>query len=886
MRRRTWGRRAGWLLLGSAMIAVSTWVVAHALVADSPEDFQRWTNWANVFALPIGMVSAAWLAFDRARRTGRPTTPADQQIDRLIAELTLRLERDWAEEAVFREVTRPRPIRVRWSPTGRRSASQKVTFGAVEAADGDVLGELVSAFHRLPHRQLMVLGAAGAGKSVFAMLLTIGLLRSADAAELPVLLPMNEWDPKRDRVEMFVVRRLVATYADLLAQYGDPATIAERLVSDRRVLPVLDGLDELPGVLHPNAMDALDAFAATARPMVVTCRLGEYARAVDRGRILSQAAVVELEPVDVEDAIRYVSEPVHDARWDPVFERLREQPDGQLAQVLSSPLMVALARTAYQDPASDPGELLSLATELLVSDRLMDAFIAAAYNDSSPRRSTASRRRYPADRAARWLTCLAFHLHSSNTSDLHWWGIKPELMAARPGRARFLLDVTALAMVVTTAFLGTFLLYDGLVAIRAAFAAAAVMAVPAAGLLVQPSRSPERLHHIWLRVKYAAGCGLLTAYVTLDLTTTLPAVFLYTLIAVWLPFWHPARLVRRLSPTAGLRSARRTTASAALQYGLSSAVVFALVGRFTDPANQVFVSATAVAVYGLTAALAEDGRTWLLYQLTHVRLTFQGWLPWRLWRFLDDAHRRGVLRQAGAVYQFRHALLQDHLAGKPEADQFLAGVDAGDPDALHPTFLVLLRTEGFDSAIAFLRSRAVTDSRARWLLADYLATLGDLEGAIAILQSRRESWDRLADLLEAYGRHEQAIALLEPLADAGDEDAAKRLAHALARAGRVDEGIAILQRQAVDSDDYPGRRLTNLMVSLAGEGEEDRVTEFFRRYADSGGSVVPLSRLLTSQGLRDEAHAVLQSRAAAGEADAMDELARRLAGRRPDDQPS
>jgi hypothetical protein len=31
-------------------------------------------------------------------------------------------------------------------------------------------------------------------------------------------------------------------------------------------------------------------------------------------------------------------------------------------------------------------------------------------------------------------------------------------------------------------------------------------------------------------------------------------------------------------------------------------------------------------------------------------------------RFLADAHQRGVLRQAGAVYQFRHAELQRHLA--------------------------------------------------------------------------------------------------------------------------------------------------------------------------------------------------------------------------------
>jgi len=30
--------------------------------------------------------------------------------------------------------------------------------------------------------------------------------------------------------------------------------------------------------------------------------------------------------------------------------------------------------------------------------------------------------------------------------------------------------------------------------------------------------------------------------------------------------------------------------------------------------------------------------------------------------FLEDAHQRGVLRQQGAVYQFRHVMLQTHLA--------------------------------------------------------------------------------------------------------------------------------------------------------------------------------------------------------------------------------
>jgi hypothetical protein len=31
-------------------------------------------------------------------------------------------------------------------------------------------------------------------------------------------------------------------------------------------------------------------------------------------------------------------------------------------------------------------------------------------------------------------------------------------------------------------------------------------------------------------------------------------------------------------------------------------------------------------------------------------------------RFLGDAHLRGVLRQSGRVYQFRHERLHDHIA--------------------------------------------------------------------------------------------------------------------------------------------------------------------------------------------------------------------------------
>ncbi|MGW2843576.1 helix-turn-helix domain-containing protein [Streptomyces sp. NPDC001274] len=78
-------------------------------------------------------------------------------------------------------------------------------------------------------------------------------------------------------------------------------------------------------------------------------------------------------------------------------------------------------------------------------------------------------------------------------------------------------------------------------------------------------------------------------------------------------------------------------------------------------ADAVFIGA----VGGLGGAFAYAlsftawGR-WLV--LSRVWLPLTGRLPRDPMAFLDDAYRRGVLRQTGAVYQFRHIRLQHHLA--------------------------------------------------------------------------------------------------------------------------------------------------------------------------------------------------------------------------------
>jgi hypothetical protein len=62
-------------------------------------------------------------------------------------------------------------------------------------------------------------------------------------------------------------------------------------------------------------------------------------------------------------------------------------------------------------------------------------------------------------------------------------------------------------------------------------------------------------------------------------------------------------------------------------------------------------------------ALAFNQASWGSYTLSRCWLAASGQLPWRLMAFLDDAHiAKGILRQIGPMYQFRHTRLRDYLA--------------------------------------------------------------------------------------------------------------------------------------------------------------------------------------------------------------------------------
>jgi hypothetical protein len=392
-------------LVGSAaLVGVTVFVAGQGMGGSG--------DWAGVLSLSLaGLIAllslVAWMARRARPERGDDGTLADRLRD------AVRIQ--WTAEAGARRLGQPRPLRLTWHSTSRPvtvTPASTALRGSLVATDGDALssaGGLVAAFRAGGRRQLVVLGAPGAGKSTLAVLFTIAAI---DSGPVPVLLSVAGWDPA-DLIEDWVARRISEDYPAVTGVGRSAAAAVRRLIDDRTILPVLDGLDEMPLDLLGAALENLDRAAGSGLPMVVTCRYAEFEEAVAQAGALSNAAVVEIDPVRVADAEAYLTERElpGSTRWRPVLDDLRGDPAGPVASVLSTPLMIAVARVVYQRPGTDPGHLRGFPTVAALERHLLDRFLTTVY----PRTDAERWER-------RWLTFLARHLRdTARDPNLRWW---------------------------------------------------------------------------------------------------------------------------------------------------------------------------------------------------------------------------------------------------------------------------------------------------------------------------------------------------------------------------------------------------------------------------------------------------------------------------------
>ena len=708
--------RGLWPVAAIAAITAGAGVLLYA-VWRSPHRNDLIAYWglvATVVTIAAGWMSWAWRT--RARASAGAVDQA--AIDRLADVLARAVDGQWTRAAADRGLLVPEPIPVRWrrpsvplaGPSAAAAAARR--FGplpgmtlvtAAQLAKGDV-SDLHRLYAGLGSGRLVVAGAPGSGKSGTAVLLILAALahreQVADAdrpgVPVPVMFTLHGWDPIAQPVRDWLALRLGQTYPVLAGPDG--AAKSARLLAEGKLAVILDGLDEIPADLQPAALRALSQ-QATFR-LVILSRTGEMASAAAQSH-LDGAAAVELQDVDAATAADYLTRVQLDpppAGWRELTARLRHAPSSPLARALGSPLTLGLLRDTYRDQ-DDARELLGLSGSPAsavsrdeIVDRLLDRVLPVAYAQQPGQPPP----RYDLQKAQHALSQLAARMNRDGTRDLRWWNI-PRWVTAWP---RILVAVVALVFAGALAYLAATRASSqqmwSVFGFQAAFEIGAFSGLAFGSVfglafwfgVTRRHRLPRRIRlrrwHQALR-RDALGRGLMPGLI----------VGIGTGLATWLQTFQ-IRAGLAAGAAAGIATALvfivsgpgaddassvapatswRNDLSFGLAFGLVVGLVLSIVFglAYANAATSSFEPHAALGAglgTGLGAGLAAgivfmlfSTRTWQA-SLAFMQLAIRWHTPPRLMRFLEDARQRNVLRIIGPVYQFRHARLQDRLAGQ------------------------------------------------------------------------------------------------------------------------------------------------------------------------------------------------------------------------------
>ncbi|MFF1655264.1 NACHT domain-containing protein [Streptomyces sp. NPDC058255] len=713
-----------------------------------------WKISLEVLGASLGLATVAVsLQLWHRRAIGRAVVTApDDAVVAAKARLAQQVQKIWQDEARMRDQDGSRPIPVTWQYIDRQGAVTEVALAGATTPD-EALHQadlLARKFLASPSRRLIVVGARGTGKTTVALQLTLALLRPVTSGpERPPLdvvpLPVSaaDWSAGRADFVDWIAQEVSRLCPDVPSKGWD---IPGRLVENAHVVPVLDGLDEIPASQRAEVFAAL---SDVTTPLILTCRTEEFEEALQtQGGLLHDASRIRPEPLTPAAAathLRAYLRPGSESAWEELLAALEGPgphtgPVGVLAAAVASPLDLGLLRITYAQPGTSPAELLrpdAYADVPALRGHFFDLLIPKVLRSRPPNKKLPAHLRpsrpYKARDVRQWLGFLAATLAQPDQPvrrDLSWWFLGARTLPSWVLAAVQAAIWTVLGTVAGVA-IGRYAPYaempDGgtwTVALLAFLLGGGASAYYAPDALY----SGPRYTHL-VTTRSGPGLGRLALLGTLIGASTVTAIVAFNYAGEW--FW---RAVTEDSGGALLPDGV-TPLLLAFPYGALGGLLFGLVlgtdsalagGRVHTPIGSLRVDrfggllrmATVFFIAGpligwtawenrrddevvagmifwillvVGTTLFSGRRAWFVYAVAVGHAAARRRLPLGLMPFLDDAHRLGLMRAVGPVYQFRHAEFQDHLARwyRQTHPGQVTGEPTGDPQPRNQVWFIV-----------------------------------------------------------------------------------------------------------------------------------------------------------------------------------------------------
>jgi eukaryotic-like serine/threonine-protein kinase len=515
----------------------------------------------------------------------------------------------------------------------------------------------------------------------------------------------------------------------LLGKYRVPAKLARSWLQNDYLVPLLDGLDEVPVGLQLDCVAAINDFIEKSVPsgIVVCCRRMEYQWLPHR---LKLNGAICLEPLSAEEVGKYL------ASGGSKLAALREavNKDPALQELTQTPLMLSVMSLACQGLG---GDQLTTREESFPQERRNEIF--RLYVEQMFQRKGTDAAVFPKEKTINWLSWLASKIREHPQSVFIVGGLQPSWLGTKTQRVAYG-TVVALSLgliaglicglsfwlvfdrsfwlsfwlslgLISGLIFGLSVLFrveswkngavsgsitglifglifgDLLVGLTTGLLAGLIGDLGAGSLnrIALVEAMSWRWRQFWKRT-IPGSIGGLTAGLLAGLTDYRPISALIGGLMVGLITglaggFTDSSEVGKASPNQGIQQSLKNALAAFFATWLSVGLMSGLIaGLIAGPAKGLVVGLIFGLVVGLIFGLNRGGSAVIKHYALRLTLWLNGYTPFNFVNFLDHCARLILLKKVGGGYIFIHRMLLEYFAEltpkspKPEDGQKAKGV--------------------------------------------------------------------------------------------------------------------------------------------------------------------------------------------------------------------